>query len=300
MFPKRQFFKSAATVCILSILSVSVQAQSAVWESTRQAAEKKEKPGTNLRRWKDHIQEFGLDSTYNHSVSIGGRFNTNGWTGLVAYQRPLKSKRYRGKNKNAGKSETFQLSFSEVIHEKQIKQQRENTAFPELGASTPYIFGKINNLYLLQLGYGREQMLLPGLIEGNISVSFRYMGGFSLALLKPYYLKLIQVEYTPEQVVSLHEQKYSAANAEVFLSKDRILGSPGFSKGLREISYIPGALIEGVFVIRSTKSKTFIQIVTLGGQISVHIETLPTMAELRPRPLQTSLFVGLQVGKMWK
>ena len=253
-----------------------------------------------MRRWKDHIQEFGLDSTYNHSVSIGGRFNTNGWTGLVAYQRPLKSKRYRGKNKNAGKSETFQLSFSEVIHEKQIKQQRENTAFPELGASTPYIFGKINNLYLLQLGYGREQMLLPGLIEGNISVSFRYMGGFSLGLLKPYYLKLVQVEYTPEQEVELTEEAYSPANHNVFQDKDRILGSSGFSKGLDKITYVPGAFIEGAFVIQSSKNNTFVQTVTLGGQVSFYSKKLPTMAELKPKAVQAALFVGLQLGKRWK
>jgi hypothetical protein len=85
----------------------------------------------------------------------------------------------------------FQLDFSEVKHEKQVKQQREPIAFLKLGPSSPFVFGKINNVYLLHLGHDREFLLLPGVLEGNIGVSIRVQAGVSLAMLKPYYLKLI-------------------------------------------------------------------------------------------------------------
>jgi hypothetical protein len=74
------------------------------------------------------------------------------------------------------------------------------------------VFGKINNLYTLQIGCSKEQLLLPGVVEGNLSVSFRYGGGFCLALLKPYYLKVVKTDYTqPEPVSELIEQSIRTA-----------------------------------------------------------------------------------------
>src|SRR5690606_27457679 len=101
---------------------------------------------------------------------------------------------YYLKKEKPGLAQVFSLTFSEIKHEKQIKQQREN-AYPELGNATPFVFGKVNNLYTLQLGHGREQLLLPGVIEDNLSVSMRFSGGFSLAMLKPYYLRLAYPDF---------------------------------------------------------------------------------------------------------
>ncbi len=279
-------------------------AQSSVWEEPKKLASTAKKQSAKVtstyQKWKKHLQEWGLDSSYNHSVSIGARLNTNGWTGTLIYQKPVGSIYERKRGRHAGQSQYFQLSFSEVKHEKEIKQQKENTAFPELGPSSPFIFGKINQLYLLQLGYGREQLILPGVLEGNISVSFRYGGGFSLAMLKPYYLKLINVEYTPDQVVSVQEEKYSSENAELFLKRDNILGASKWSKGVGDIKYVPGAFLEGAFVIVPSKNKTFIQQITLGGQVSVYTRRLTIMAERKSQSFQGALFVGLSLGKRWR
>ena len=61
-----------------------------------------------------------------------------------------------------------------------MKQQRDNTTYPELGPSSAYVFGKVNNLYELQLGYGREYVILPGALEGNMSIWLRLQAGVSL------------------------------------------------------------------------------------------------------------------------
>ena len=58
-----------------------------------------------------------------------------------------------------------------------MKQQATATSFKELGEATPFVYGKINNLYTLQLGYGQEQVILPGVVEGNMSVGFRWSAG---------------------------------------------------------------------------------------------------------------------------
>ncbi|GAB3910499.1 hypothetical protein [Mucilaginibacter boryungensis] len=244
-----------------------------------------------LKNYKQHLQEWGLDPNFNKELLLGGKVNTDGWSSSIYYLKK-KDKLTKG---------LWQLHFSEIKHEKQIKQQGTNKAFPQLGNAGPYIFGKINNLYTLQLGYGREKLLLPDVLEGNISVSFRYSGGFSLAMLKPYYLKLIYIDYAqPNNPATLKEEKYSTANSDHFLNNGDVLAASKWSKGLDEIQYIPGLFAEACFVITPSKSKSFIQVVTLGANIAYYSKELPIMADQKAYPYQASLFAGLGLGKRWK
>ena len=152
----------------------------------------------------------------------------------------------------------------------------------------------------MQLGYGREQLLLPGILEGNISVSFRYGGGLSLALLKPYYLRLLYTDFTVSpQKAWLQEERFSEGNKDVFLNKDRVLGASKWGKGLGNMDYVPGAYIEGAFAIEPSKGKTFIQTVTIGGQLSIYSKNLIIMADQKAYPFMGAFFVGLALGKRW-
>ena len=104
-------------------------AQSSVWEQPKKVSTAAKKQSAKVtgtyQKWKKHLQEWGLDSSYNHSVSIGARLNTNGWSGTLIYQKPVGSIYERKRGRHAGQSQYFQLSFSEVKHEKEIKQQKE-------------------------------------------------------------------------------------------------------------------------------------------------------------------------------
>jgi hypothetical protein len=290
----KYFLHTLLFACFLCFAPGNIYAQKSIWEGSQKTKEgiqkKSGKAAGSIRNLKEHISLWGLDSNYRQGIFIGGRLYTNGWSGSLVWQKKMRP----------GVSHYFQLSFSEIRHEKQVKQQGQKTAFPELGNSSPFVFGKINNLYLAQIGHGREQLLLPGVLDGNISVSFRYNAGFSLALLKPYYLRLIHVDYTPEQVVWLQEEKYGDANADLFLKKDNILGASKWSKGLNDMSYVPGAYAEAAFAIEPAKGKALIQTILLGTNFSVYGKKLPVMAERTAYPWQASLFVGLMIGKKWR
>jgi len=270
------------------------QSSGNLWNNVKGAPQKAhktlQKGGSRIKKWKDHLQQWGLDANYNHGFAIGAHINSNGWTGLMYYQRRI----------NKQQSHFFQLSLSEIKHEKQIKQQRANTAFPELGGASPFVFGKVNNVYLLQLGHGREFLILPGVLEGNISVSFRAHAGISVAMLKPYYLKLIYVDYNPDAYAYVKEEKYSDKNSEHFLTANAVLGASKWSKGLNEITYVPGGYADAAIVIEPLKSKTFIKTVTLGANFSFHTKQLDIMADQQAFPWQGCLYAGLSLGKRWK
>lgn len=272
-----------------------IKAQTKNWDLSGQSSKKLnhklDKGKLTVKKWKEHINEWAKEDIYTKQLAIGGKLNSNGWSGCVYYL----------KKTGPGKHHIWQLSFSEIKHEKQVKQQKENKAYPELGKSAPFVYGKINNLYTLQIGYGQELLLLPGVVSGNLSVSFRYGAGISLAMLKPYYLKIVHIDNsstnpTPE----LKEEKYRTANADTFLRNQNILGASKWSKGLGETKPVPGLYAEAAFVIEPVKQKGFVQTITIGGNIAYYTKALPIMAEVKALPWQGSLFVGLSLGKKWK
>ena len=257
---------------------------------TAGAKKKVEKGKNKLKQWKEHVERNGLDPSLKHQLAIGGRLNSNGWTGNLQYLKRI----------NKVQSHLLQLSFSEIKHEKQIKQQKTQPAYAHLGEPTPFIYGKVNNVYALQLGYGRERLLLPGIVENNLSVSLRYNAGISLALLKPYYLRLIDIDRTNvDDKGSLLLQQY-ADDSELFLNEQYIMGASEWRRGLNETKLTPGVYAEAAFAIEPAKNKFFVQTITLGANIAYYTKALPIMAELKATTLQTCVFAGLNLGKRWK
>ncbi len=289
----RPRFALLLIACLLLPCTLFAQTSHGLWDDVKQtrtnAGKTVARTGSRIKKFKDHLQQWGMDSTYTHGLAIGARLNSTGWTGLLFYQTRI----------SRIQSQFFQLALSEIKHEKQIKQQRDNIAFPALGASTPFIYGKLNNAYLLQLGHGREMLLLPGVLEGNMTISIRAQAGLSLAMLKPYYLKLIYVDYNPDPQARVSEEKYSDANSEKFLGTGYTLGAAKWSKGLNEITYVPGGYADAAIVIEPLKNKTFIKTVTLGSSFSIHTKALTIMADQKAYPWSGCVYVGLSLGKRW-
>ncbi|WP_316787827.1 hypothetical protein [Pedobacter frigoris] len=265
-----------------------------VWNGANKVAAKGRKTvnntATKIKKFKNHLQTWGLDSNYKRGIALGVRLNSTGYTGLLYYQQRISKTQNR----------FYQLSFSEIKHEKQIKQVRQNKGYPELGNATPFIFGKINNAYQVQLGYGREYLVLPGVLEGNLSVSLRCQAGFSLAMLKPYYLKLIYIDFNPDEHAYVQEEKYSEANHDQFLNATRILGAAKWKQGLGEMKYIPGAYVDAAVAIEPIRNKSFIKTVTLGCNVSFQTKSMEIMADQKAYPWSIALYAGLSLGKRWK
>ena len=243
-----------------------------------------------VKNLKDQVQNWGLDTNYKHAFLIGGKLNSDGWSGCMNF---VTRKSYKQNN-------FWQISFSEIKHEKQVKQQGAG-GYPQFGNPTPYVYGKINNLYTLQISWGQEKLLLPSVMEGNISLSFRCNYGFSLAMLKPYYLKLVYADYVgTTEIDHLEQQKYSRADSATFLKPSAIMGASAWGKSLGEIQYIPGGYFEMSFAITPGKAKTFIQVINLGFNTAVYAKPLTIMIDQTATFWQANIFAGFVVGKRWK
>lgn len=263
-----------------------------VWKNLNDKQEKalkqKEKKTRQLKSWVKQAREWGLDNTYKDELSLGLNLHTNGVGGHLRYAT----------NKKGTQQDIWLLQVRSLQHEKEIKQQRKGTTFRELGPFKPYHFGKVNSILNLQLGYGKEQLLLPSIINENISIYGSLVGGASIILQKPVYLNLIHTDVAGNYFVQ--SEKYSAQNETLFLNNSRILGADKWGKGLGEARIIPGLFLEPSLVFVPAKNKAFIQKIYIGGNVAWHLRSVEIMALRKSLPVQASFFVGIGFGKRWK
>jgi hypothetical protein len=243
-----------------------------------------------LKQWKNAISSWGLDSNYRHALAFTARLHTNGWAAGVQYvQRREQHNRL-----------LLQVLFSEIKHDKEVKQERSSSSNTSGAKYRPYIFGKINNVYTLQVHYGREQVLFPALLNGNMTVALDYSAGAALAMLKPYYLQLIYTDFTPEPQQREAIERYSIHNQEAFLKPGNILGAAGWQNGLAEIKYIPGLTATLAVVLEPDKPRTLLKQVSIGCNTAIYTAPLVIMAGHKGSIWHSSFFVALSLGKRWK
>jgi hypothetical protein len=101
----------------------------------------------------------------------------------------------------------------------------------------PYIYGKLNNAYVLRVGYGEDQRIFGKPYWGGVETRWSFEAGASLALLKPYYYYVLVYHPTSTGYDEIIEE-------QTFDQKDQwvdILGKAPFTKGLGQTKFSPGA-----------------------------------------------------------
>lgn len=219
--------------------------------------------------------------------SLGLRLKSDGWA-LFFDKGWVKSE---DRNRDYFYNTRFLLlELEEVRHPKEIK--RTNNLLPgSTDKPRQFIFGKINNLYSVKAGYGFRRMIAGKPEPKHVSIHWTYGGGLSLALLKPYYLKLIM------PAGDVQEVKYADSLAETFLRRRNIIGGAGFGKGLDEISLVPGLFLRTGLHFDFAATKTTKLALETGVTGSLYSRPLEIMAFQEASPFTLSLYASLQFGK---
>lgn len=183
-------------------------------DRTNRREEKRKKINDLIRQ-----DEEGL-LVYSKQSIFGIQLRTNGYGFFIE----------KGKMKSQRNSGIYSLEFNEIKHPKEDKLPNGTGGF---SFGNPYIYGKVNNFYGLQLGVGRQRILGQKGNKNGVAVSVIYKGGFSAGLLRPYY---IEVEDNNGQTRTI---KYSKQDSALFLT-GFIIGGGGLGKGWNEIKFKPG------------------------------------------------------------
>ncbi|MCW5924570.1 MAG: hypothetical protein KIS77_19790 [Saprospiraceae bacterium] len=226
----------------------------------------------------------GVGIVYNTETTFNFRLTTN-----RAYALGVEFGRLR----TYYKTTSFNFSFGEL---KSPKEQRQSADPAASRSFRPYVFGKQNNLFMLRSGWGVKRYFSEKAKQKGVAIGMNYSIGPSLGLLKPYYLALAYTNPDDPRNFRVLHQKYSDGNADVFLNNTRILGASPLTRGISEITLLPGASGAISMHIDWGAFDEFVKALEIGFMLDVFLKEAPILVE-QNSPMFFNFFVNLQLGK---
>ena len=126
----------------------------------------------------------------------------------------------------------FELGFYIL---KDPKEQRQPN--PDIVDSRPYVFGKLNNLFVLKGNYGGKRVLADRLVPNGIKIDFNYSAGVLAGFLKPQYFQ-IRLNNPDGGDPTIRDERFNINNTTY---QQNTIGNSSFLKGLNQTTFMAGA-----------------------------------------------------------
>lgn len=242
----------------------------------------------------ENLYRDGSGIIYSKETSVDLKvLQTNGWSvGLNL-----------GTFKTFYKVRFWNIEFGEIKNPREYRQSFDyfqGTTFSDV--SRPFIFGKQNKFFVLRGGFGEKRLLSEKARRKGLAVGVSYEAGPSVGFLKPYYLEFLVRVPDGGRIIKVSE-KYSVENESRFLDITSIYGGAGFSKGLSEVSLVPGGHIKGALHFDWGAFDEVVKAIELGFVADFYFQKIPIMVEspnlenVKNTPIFINLYLNLQLGK---
>ncbi|MBN8678359.1 MAG: hypothetical protein J0M29_09050 [Chitinophagales bacterium] len=200
-----------------------------------------------------------------------------------------------GKLRTYNKTKTLSISLSEMKHP---KEQKQNAAPSLRRSSRPFVYAKRNSLFVLRSGWGKKRYFSEKAKQKGVAVGISYSVGPALGLLKPYYL-ILNLKGDPSSGVGRTVlAKYSESNHDSFLDNTLILGAAPFTKGLSEMSVLPGGTGQIAYHMDWGAYDEMVKALEIGLSVDVFAKKAPIfVGDEQNRQVFFNFFLNLQFGK---
>lgn len=207
-------------VLLLSSFSLmsQVRMQETLSEKQKKKQLRKEKIDAMIRQQEEGAIVFNKQNVW------GFRLNTNGWN--VFFEK--------GFMKDVRKTNLLQFELGEIKHPKEQKISTTSQLGPFISFASPFVYGKQNIFYQFKPSVGQQRLIGGKANRNGVAVSAIYLGGISLGVERPYYLRVLDPNTNGSRDI-----KYSSADSALFLGNSIIQGT-GLSNGWGEMKLIPG------------------------------------------------------------
>lgn len=242
----------------------------------------------------ENLYRDGSGIIYSRETTVDLKvLQTNGWSvGLNI-----------GNFKSFYKLRFYNIEFGEIKNPREYRQSFDyfqGTTFSDV--SRPFIFGKQNKFFVLRGGFGEKRLLSEKARRKGLAVGVSYEAGPSVGFLKPYYLEFLVRVPDGGRVIKVSE-KYSVENEARFLDITSIYGGAGFSKGLSEVSVVPGGHLKGALHFDWGAFDEVVKAIEAGFVVDFYFKKIPIMVEspnlenVKNSPVFINLYLNLQLGK---
>lgn len=215
---------------------------------------------------------------YNHETTINATIHTQGLGVGVK----------TGRIRSIYQSSYWDFEFSYLRSLKQIPII--NTSYFSM---TTFIYGKLNEVFVLRGGYGGERRIYGKPYWGGVELRWLYEGGFSLGLLKPYYytVSVAQIGLNGEYNLVVENHTFDDESEWV-----EVIGKAPFGYGLDEIKLRPGIHAKTGLSFEIGSSKPRAQAIDVGAVAEYFPQGISMMAENPKEHLILTLYLSYRWG----
>ena len=206
-----------------------------------------------------------------------------------------------GYNKTYFKNRMFEFDLLEMRSPTQVKRYNENFPNPR-----GYYYGKLNYLYIIRAGVGRQHLLNRKPYWGGVEVRGFYYGGFDLGLAKPSYLYIAYYSVQNNQIVvdQIPLERYNPEKHFPYIGANPnclcdIYGRGPILSGFDKIKVYPGLYLKGGFNFEFSQQNDKIQSVEIGGAIDIFPKAVPVMAFKDPNLYFITGYISFHFGKRY-
>lgn len=213
---------------------------------------------------------------YRNEWSIGAIVKTNG------FEMDFRS----GKFVNMFKKNLLDFGIGFIKHPQQYRAVN-----PYYTGYSGYCFGKKNFCFELFYTMGRQRMLFQKADLNSVEIRVFYMGGVTLAFLKPIYYEILKYKNLNTYTES---EKFDVVNHNPV----ETLGPSEFSKGFSEIKVVPGVEGKAGLSVEIGKKDTHLIALEAGVKLSAYAKKLDIMAQKRNPQFICALFLSFRFGRV--
>jgi hypothetical protein len=186
----------------------------------------------------------------------------------------------------------FESELVKLKHSKEIK-----VVNPYYNNSKSYVYGKENVFYPFRTGIGSQFLIFDRAAKDGVEVSATFMGGASWGILKPVYLEVLKDSNNPFEPVLVSEKFNKNLHDE-----RNILGYSGFTKGLNELSVVPGLYLKSGLNFDWGSKDDRIMCIEAGVVVDYFFKEVPIMTEfenIKNQNAFVSLYATVLFGKKY-
>jgi len=172
------------------------------------------------------------------------------------------------------------------------KHPKEERSSGYYGGRYKFVYGKLNQLLIARAGYGRQKELYSKYSKKGVVISFYYLLGANVGLLKPVYFKVVQnPDRNPDGSFKTVDEKFVEEKGI------HIFERASFFKGFDEIDLAFGAYARAAFSFDINKKYKGVNTLELGASVDFFHKPLPLMASNPKHPYIFTLFIAYRFGQ---
>ncbi|MBD81693.1 MAG: hypothetical protein CL840_22450 [Crocinitomicaceae bacterium] len=195
-----------------------------------------------------------------------------------------------GLNFRREKFKTALLKNFWTIEGYNIKSAKEQKSYGSSGDnSKSFIYGKLNHLYVIKGGIGRQKVMFEKEVVRGVQISTIYNINFALGFLKPIYLEV----FKRDQNNPISTERYDPTIHRL----GEISGKASWFRGLDEMEIVPGLGAKFALNFEFAPKDNKIKALETGVNVDAFMKPMPIMAFQSDQYVFVNLYLNFQFGR---